>query len=109
MRLVLAIPDLISSSYFPAIAAVDLGCFADEGLDVELQNWRGVVAPKGISPEQAAALEGLLVDMTRTPTWKDALARRGWEDATLAGPPFAEFVDSEQARVTQVLTEIGLG
>jgi ABC-type nitrate/sulfonate/bicarbonate transport system substrate-binding protein len=30
----LAVPDLISPSYFPAIAAVELGCFKDEGLDV---------------------------------------------------------------------------
>jgi ABC-type nitrate/sulfonate/bicarbonate transport system substrate-binding protein len=33
----LAIPDLISNSYFPAIAAVELGCFRDAGLDVDLQ------------------------------------------------------------------------
>ncbi len=32
----LAVPDLISNSYFPAIAAVDLGFFAAEGLDVDL-------------------------------------------------------------------------
>ena len=30
----LAIPDLISNSYFPALAAAELGCFAAEGLDV---------------------------------------------------------------------------
>lgn len=33
----IAIPDLISNSYFPACAAVELGCFKDEGLDVELE------------------------------------------------------------------------
>src|SRR5712692_4719695 len=33
----LALPDLVSNSYFPAIAAVELGCFRDEGLDVELE------------------------------------------------------------------------
>lgn len=31
------IPDLVSNSYFPAIAAVELGYFAREGLDVELE------------------------------------------------------------------------
>src|SRR5712691_8265919 len=30
----LAIPDLISNSYFPALAAAELGCFRREGLDV---------------------------------------------------------------------------
>ncbi len=33
----IAIPDLISNSYFPAIAAVKLGLFKQEGLDVDLE------------------------------------------------------------------------
>ncbi|MGH7086412.1 MAG: ABC transporter substrate-binding protein, partial [Acetobacteraceae bacterium] len=33
----LAVPDLISNSYFPAAAAVELGFFRDEGLDVSLE------------------------------------------------------------------------
>ena len=32
-----AIPDLISNSYFPVIAAVELGYFKDEGLDMDLE------------------------------------------------------------------------
>lgn len=33
----LAVPDMISNSYFPAIAAIELGFFSKEGLDVELE------------------------------------------------------------------------
>jgi NitT/TauT family transport system substrate-binding protein len=33
----LAVPDMISNSYFPAIAAIELGFFKAEGLDVELE------------------------------------------------------------------------
>jgi ABC-type nitrate/sulfonate/bicarbonate transport system substrate-binding protein len=33
----LAVPDMISNSYFPAIAAIELGFFRQEGLDVELE------------------------------------------------------------------------
>jgi NitT/TauT family transport system substrate-binding protein len=33
----LAVPDLISNSYFPAVAAAQLGIFREEGLDVELE------------------------------------------------------------------------
>ena len=32
-----AVPDLVSPSYFPAIAAVELGCFKREGLDATLE------------------------------------------------------------------------
>ena len=33
----IAVPDLISNSYFPAIAAVELGFFKEEGVDAELE------------------------------------------------------------------------
>ena len=33
----LAVPDMISNSYFPAIAAIELGFFTKAGLDVELE------------------------------------------------------------------------
>ena len=33
----LAVPDLISNSYFPAVAAAELGFFAREGLDVTVE------------------------------------------------------------------------
>jgi ABC-type nitrate/sulfonate/bicarbonate transport system substrate-binding protein len=37
MTLRVAIPDLVSPSYFPAIAAVELGCFREEGLDATVE------------------------------------------------------------------------
>ena len=33
----IGVPDMISNSYFPAIAAVDLGAFKTEGLDAEIE------------------------------------------------------------------------
>src|SRR3984885_2391989 len=33
----IAVPDMVSNSYFPAIAAVELGHFEEAGLDVELE------------------------------------------------------------------------
>jgi len=37
MKLRVAIPDLVSPSYFPLIAAVELGCFEEEGFDASLE------------------------------------------------------------------------
>lgn len=33
----IAVPDLISNSYFPVVAAVELGCFGEEGIDAEIE------------------------------------------------------------------------
>jgi putative tricarboxylic transport membrane protein len=87
----------------------DVPTMREAGMDVQLQNWRGVVAPKGISKEQERALETVLVDMTKTKTWQDILKDRGWGEATLAGEDFEQFIRAEQVRVKQVLDEIGLG
>ena len=38
MTMKLAVPDFVSPSYFPAVAAVELGFFKAEGLDVEFQH-----------------------------------------------------------------------
>ena len=37
MPLRIAIPDMVSPSYFPAIAAVELGCFGKEGLEATIE------------------------------------------------------------------------
>ncbi|PRX97258.1 tripartite tricarboxylate transporter substrate binding protein [Allonocardiopsis opalescens] len=81
----------------------------EEGVDVELANWRGVVAPAGISDEDEQALEDLLMEMADSPQWQETLQRRGWGDAALAGPEFEAFLAEETARVGQVLDDIGLG
>jgi ABC-type nitrate/sulfonate/bicarbonate transport system substrate-binding protein len=33
----IAVPDLVSNSYFPVLAAVELGCFRAEGIDAEIE------------------------------------------------------------------------
>jgi putative tricarboxylic transport membrane protein len=87
----------------------DVPSLKESGLDVVVENWRGVVAPAGITDQQEQALEDMLVRMAHTDAWRDALARRGWGDALLAGPEFEDFVKAEQERVSRVLTQIGLG
>src|SRR3954447_21106804 len=36
-RMRIAVPDLISNSYFPAIASVELGCLRDEGIEATVE------------------------------------------------------------------------
>ena len=36
-RMRIAVPDLVSNSYFPAVAAIELGFFRAQGMDVELE------------------------------------------------------------------------
>jgi putative tricarboxylic transport membrane protein len=90
-------------------ALPDVPTLRESGVDVELENWRAVVAPAGISEQEKNTLQDLVVQMTRTEAWAETLQRRGWLDATLAGPEFAAFVQAEQRRIAQVLAEMGIG
>lgn len=80
----------------------------ESGINVELQNWRGIAAPRGLDPAERAALVQMLDEMKNSATWKQILDDRGWEDAYLTGPELEKFVDTEQSTTAQVLQQIGL-
>jgi putative tricarboxylic transport membrane protein len=87
---------------------IDVPTLKEQGLDVELVNWRGIVAPPGISAEQRTALASALDKTLKSQEWAKILKARGWEDAYLPADQFAAFLKSDQARVKEVLTSIGL-
>jgi putative tricarboxylic transport membrane protein len=78
------------------------------GLGVELINWRGVVAPGGISVEAKDRLTKVVTDMHAGQAWKDELAKKGWTDTFLTGHEFSTFLTAEIGRIQPVLKEIGL-
>ena len=80
----------------------------EAGLDVELENWRGVVAPAGISDTDKAALTEAVQAMYDSQAWKDALAKNGWDDAYLPADEFTSYLAEEKTRVAGVLAELGL-
>jgi len=90
------------------VPGVDAPTLRQAGLDVEFTNWRGIVAPPGLSDEGRAELEQAFADLRSTPEWKDALQRNGWTDAYQPGPEFGAFLESENERVAGVLRELGL-
>ena len=86
----------------------DTPTLQEQGVDVELTNWRGVMAPPSISDEQRDDLIGLIEDMYETEEWQEALANNGWDDEFLVGDDFGAFIEQERTRVHEILLEIGL-
>lgn len=86
----------------------DVPTLVESGIDVLVQNWRGVAAPTGLTSEQRSAVTRLIKEMTETEEWKQQLADRGWEPAYLDGPQFIEFVRTDVAQTRETLQQIGL-
>ena len=87
----------------------DTPTLKESGIDVEVTNWRGVVAPPGITAEQRAGLEDIIVRMTRSDSWKETLEREGWKSVVRVGDEFDEFLNAEIERVTAVVDDLGIG
>jgi len=87
---------------------VEAPTLSEEGVDLVFTNWRGVLAPPGISEEQRTYLEGIFTEMHDTEEWRDALALNGWTDNFATGEEFETFLTEQDDRVETTLEELGL-
>ncbi len=90
------------------VEGIDAPTLTEAGFDVEFINWRGVVAPAGISDEATTRLVDLVTEMHDSAEWQDALETNGWDDTFLTGDEFAAFIDEEREVTTTVLRDLGL-
>ena len=86
----------------------DIPTLKEQGINVEIYNWRGVYGAPGITAEQRKALVDAVVKATETPLWKETLAKNDWTPFLLTGDEFGKFVDSESARLGSTLRELGV-
>jgi putative tricarboxylic transport membrane protein len=86
----------------------DVPTIIESGFDVEVTNWRGLMARPGMSDDARADLIALVQDAHDTDEWAEALDANGWLDTFQTGDEYGEFLAEEETRVRQVLTEIGL-
>lgn len=80
----------------------------EQGINVEIGNWRGVYGAAGITADQRKALTDAVVAATRQKSWTDALAANDWFPAVLTGDEFAKFVDAEHKRIEESMRAVGL-
>ena len=80
----------------------------EQGIDVEIGNWRGVYGAPGISAEQRKALTDMVLAALKSPAWTEALKQNDWTPAVLSGPEFDKFVEAEFANLRDVMTKAGM-
>ena len=86
----------------------DVKTLKEQNVDLTFTNWRGIVAPPGITDAQKAQWVKVFDDMHATQGWKDAMAKNGWTDAYASGDDFATFLTEQEQRVDDVLSTLGL-
>ena len=91
-----------------AVEGVDAPTLTDEGVDLVFANWRGIVAPPGISDDDTQKWVDAVTEMHDSDSWKKALEDNGWTDAFITGDDFGSFLSDESSRVEDVMTQLGL-
>ncbi|GAB3526421.1 Bug family tripartite tricarboxylate transporter substrate binding protein [Arthrobacter monumenti] len=99
---------VLATSGEERLPGVDAPTLKEEGIDLVFTNWRGLVAPPGITDERKAELIAALEKMHATDEWQEALKQNQWEDAFMTGDKFADFITEQDQRVEDVLTKLGL-
>lgn len=109
--------DLIEDGRIRALAVVaperleglDVPTMVEAGYPaVDLVNWRGIIAPSGLTEDEQQVLIDIVTEMIETPEWQAAVERNRWDESFLTGSDFGDFLVTEQERITQILIDLGL-
>jgi putative tricarboxylic transport membrane protein len=86
---------------------LDVPTLKEQGVDVVLVNWRGLMAPGKTRPADLEALSQAVASMVKTEAWKNALQKRGWLDLYQPADEFKDFLRQQQDQVRAALQQIG--
>lgn len=90
------------------VPVVDAPTLTEEGVDLVFTNWRGVLAPPGLTEAEKAKLIDAVTEMHDSKQWKAVLKANGWTDAFVTGDKFASYIKEQDERVATVLKSLGL-
>jgi putative tricarboxylic transport membrane protein len=99
---------LAVTSEEPVDALKDVPTLKSSGIDMVFTNWRGVVAPPGLSEEDKQVWINAFTKMHASQAWKDEMAKRGWTDAFETGDEFGAFLKAQDTEVATILQQLGL-
>lgn len=99
---------VLATSGEKRLEGVDAPTLKESDIDLVFTNWRGIVAPPGITDADKDKVIAALTKMHGTEEWKKALETNGWSDAFITGDEFATFLKDQDDRVADVLTTLGL-
>ena len=80
----------------------------EQGVNLVFGGWRGILAPKGLTPQQVAYWEGAMRKVTQAPEWKTDLEKNFWADDFVSGAQFSKDLDQDYEAMKAVLVDIGL-
>jgi putative tricarboxylic transport membrane protein len=80
----------------------------EQGYDIVVTNWRGMVGPKKMSEAQRAYWEKTFKALSQNGEWQKLLARYGWENHYMNSHDFKIFLEQENEEYKKTFTALKL-
>jgi putative tricarboxylic transport membrane protein len=77
-------------------ASFGIPSIRDQGMQVDMANWRGVFTGKSVPAERQAAMVEAVRQATLHESWKSVLKQNHWDASWLTGKDFNEQIDFDQ-------------
>jgi putative tricarboxylic transport membrane protein len=91
------------------LAAVsDVPTFREQGYDMIVGNWTGIMGPKGLAPAQVAYWENLLERTFKHPAWQGMLEGDALESDFRNSQAMRELLARDYEHERKMLTELGM-
>jgi putative tricarboxylic transport membrane protein len=90
------------------LKGIDVPTLKEQGIAVEIGNWRGVYGAPGITPAQRKALTDMVIKATQSKSWQEDLVKNNWTPAVLSGAAFEKFVDDDFAALRATMVKSGM-
>lgn len=90
------------------LAGLDVPTLREQGIAMDLANWRGLCAGPGLGAEAQGRLIRDVERATATEAWRELVARNHWSAQVVSGDAFGRFIDAEQRRLHDLMAGLGL-
>ena len=80
----------------------------EQGYDVTISNWRGLIGPKGMNDMQIAYWDQVMRRMIDSDEWKKELESNFWLSDYMRSGDMRTYLDRENSELRAFLTELGL-
>ena len=82
--------------------------WVEQGYNATFDNWRGIMAPKGITPEQVAFWVDTLRKATSSDEFRKIAEKQMWTDIFMGSKEATEFMQKDYERLKATLTSLGM-
>jgi len=80
----------------------------EQGIDIDLANWRGVFGAPGITTAQRDALIKIIQGATESASWKSTLEKLSWSPIFLSGDAYKKFIEEDSKRIGAIIDSLGI-